>query len=410
MVESLSSLSSKEGVDNVLIFISDSLRYDHLPSDIKELGVTGRAISACSMTASSLPSITTGQYPERHKIWAFDDRLPSVPPLLDQAENMGFNETTWTHLDPSDKPPLRIHRLNSQTELSELEEPFVYVHHDQGGHSPYGRDPTDISSGEYFDEMAENPERIPHQYREGVDLSEDRFFELLEQLRERGILEDTLVIFTSDHGELLGEEEYGGVYGHGPPMVPDVLNVPVTFLGAGLPEGLEFEGLLSGVDMAPTAMGALGWSIPDAVDGINVWNRTISESRTVKSQIWQDGRTISVGPASIHLSEYKSTSLWDVKGGRVRHMNGVVNRAVKCHLSHLIRAAHAPLCRTRLNRDLYQALLGTYLPRNVTYDEPGFDEVAFEESSSDEFRKTGGRSSSDSDIDKEHLKQLGYLE
>jgi len=410
MVESLSSLSSKEGVDNVLIFISDSLRYDHLPSDIKELGVTGRAISACSMTASSLPSITTGRYPERHKVWAFDDRLPSVPPFLDQAENMGFNETTWTHLDPSEKPPLRIHRLNSQTELSELEEPFVYVHHDQGGHSPYGRDPTDISSGEYFDEMAENPERIPHQYREGVDLSEDHFFELLEQLRERGILEDTLVIFTSDHGELLGEEKYGGIYGHGPPMVPEALNVPVTFLGAGLPEGVEFEGLLSGVDMSPTAMGALGWSIPDAVDGIDAWNRTVSESRTVKSQIWQDGRKLSVGSSSIHLSEYKSTSLWDSNGGCVHHMNGPVNRTIKCHLSHLTRAAHASVTRSKLNWGLYRALLGTYLPSLVIYGKPDFDMVEYRKTPTDRFQKNSENTEMKTDINKDHLEQLGYLE
>ena len=56
---------------------------------------------------------------------------------------------------------------------------------------------------------------------------------LLDDLRRRAVLDDTVVIITSDHGEHLGER---GFMRHGNTLYPEVLHVPLMIL---LPEGLK---------------------------------------------------------------------------------------------------------------------------------------------------------------------------
>jgi arylsulfatase A-like enzyme len=58
----------------------------------------------------------------------------------------------------------------------------------------------------------------------------------------RGILDDSLVIFTSDHGELLGE--YNGLYHHQTPVVPELVYVPLAFAGAELLRGSSIRGTI----------------------------------------------------------------------------------------------------------------------------------------------------------------------
>jgi arylsulfatase A-like enzyme len=61
----------------------------------------------------------------------------------------------------------------------------------------------------------------------------DRWFGfLMEQMRVMGLLEDTMVIFTSDHGHSIGDREYMGKRGY--PSAPEVFDIPlmVRFPGA----------------------------------------------------------------------------------------------------------------------------------------------------------------------------------
>ncbi|MFO1512696.1 MAG: sulfatase-like hydrolase/transferase [Verrucomicrobiota bacterium] len=50
---------------------------------------------------------------------------------------------------------------------------------------------------------------------------------LLDELKETGLLEKTLVVITSDPGEMLGEN--GGPMGHGWRVTPQLANVRSSF-------------------------------------------------------------------------------------------------------------------------------------------------------------------------------------
>jgi len=66
-------------------------------------------------------------------------------------------------------------------------------------------------------------------YRGAIRYLDDTMDQLLEELDHRGLLESTIVVITSDHGDLFGE--YGRT-GHGNGLYPPLLHVPLLVLNA----------------------------------------------------------------------------------------------------------------------------------------------------------------------------------
>jgi arylsulfatase A-like enzyme len=222
------------------------------------MGVAGCAIAASTYTASGYPSILTGKYPSEHQVWDFSDSVKNPPQLLTQTSNIGIDASNiCKNVDEPAKVSLQVCGEKISTTLAELESPFVNIVHDPGGHMTYGRDETadQYSPSAFFNHFEDQLEEMVRLYQESVEGSADRFKNMVVEIKSRNEIDDTLTIFTSDHGELLGE--YGGVYEHTTPMVPELVRIPLFFMGAGLPEGEQFDRLLSTTDIAPTALSAL---------------------------------------------------------------------------------------------------------------------------------------------------------
>ena len=94
---------------------------------------------------------------------------------------------------------------------------------------------------------------------------------LLAALGERRRLDDTVIVFTADHGENFGE---GGLYfEHGDNAHDAGLRVPLIFSGSGVEKGKRDAGAVSLVDVAPTALALLELPVPDGLDGLNLSGR-----------------------------------------------------------------------------------------------------------------------------------------
>lgn len=80
--------------------------------------------------------------------------------------------------------------------------------------------------------------------------------ELVRLLRERGVLEKTVLVVTSDHGEALGERGY---VWHGTSVYPETTHIPllVRFPG-GLGGGTRISALTQTIDVMPTLLHVLG--------------------------------------------------------------------------------------------------------------------------------------------------------
>jgi arylsulfatase A-like enzyme len=83
----------------------------------------------------------------------------------------------------------------------------------------------------------------------------------VDQLKESGLLEKTLVIITADHGEMLGGK--GSALGHGWAVTPELTNVPLIIMDPDKPGYRINDRIGSQVDLLPTVLDALGVAIPN---------------------------------------------------------------------------------------------------------------------------------------------------
>jgi len=90
---------------------------------------------------------------------------------------------------------------------------------------------------------------------------------LMETLEENGLSENTIFIFTSDHGDMLGS--HGQLKKQQPweesIMVPMLIHYPAVFGHS----GKEIDTLINTPDLMPTMLGLCGVDIPDTVEGRN---------------------------------------------------------------------------------------------------------------------------------------------
>jgi arylsulfatase A-like enzyme len=110
--------------------------------------------------------------------------------------------------------------------------------------------------------------RMKHLYRRSISYMDDWLAGILGALDERGILDETLVIVTSDQGENFGEK---GLISHGFSVDQRLVNVPLVMAGPGTPA----ESLTSLAELPRMVAKAAGiedhpWREQDLPDGLAV--------------------------------------------------------------------------------------------------------------------------------------------
>jgi len=106
-------------------------------------------------------------------------------------------------------------------------------------------------------------------YDAEINYADDRFGQVLMLLEQLGILDDTMIIFTSDHGEALAGEH--GVYFDHMDAYEQVSHVPLIVNYAGHSGPASIDALVQSVDLAPTILEAFGIEIPDCFAGRSLW-------------------------------------------------------------------------------------------------------------------------------------------
>lgn len=93
---------------------------------------------------------------------------------------------------------------------------------------------------------------------------------LLDALSECGRAGDTLIVFTSDHGTMMGEQ---GQLGKGETRLRNqCTKVPLLIRHPdGQGSGQQVSGFVQHTDILPTVLGIAGLDVPDRVLGKNVW-------------------------------------------------------------------------------------------------------------------------------------------
>lgn len=99
-------------------------------------------------------------------------------------------------------------------------------------------------------------------YSGAVTLIDEQIGEMLAILDRRGLREDTLIVYTSDHGEMLGDL---GIVGKSVQYEP-ALRVPLIVSGPGVSQGRVSDALVEVFDTTPTLLDLVGLPVPAGLD------------------------------------------------------------------------------------------------------------------------------------------------
>lgn len=88
-----------------------------------------------------------------------------------------------------------------------------------------------------------------------VEMIDDGVGEILSALENTGRSDNTCIVFTSDHGELLGDH---GLLHKGPPPYRQLTEVSLIMSGPGIRSGKTTDALTSHIDLAPTLLDIAG--------------------------------------------------------------------------------------------------------------------------------------------------------
>jgi arylsulfatase A-like enzyme len=284
-------------------------------------GVTfDQAIAQWPKTGASFASMFTGQYPQttgltQRAVMRVPEEYLTLPELFQEngyttlgvvsnavlaakfGWNDGFSEflETWGGGDfPEDPHAFRslIHApkvnelalplLEKHAKVKETERLFVWLHYTDP-HAPYML-PDGVANPFLDDALFQGdtvvPRKVARGYKLGgrddlkyyvaqydanvlvADLYIDR---VLDRARELGLLEDSLIVFTSDHGESLGE--HGSWFEHGPLPYNTTARVPLFFVRDGLaalPAGTRIGRPVELIDLYPTLRDLVvpGYEVP----------------------------------------------------------------------------------------------------------------------------------------------------
>lgn len=97
-------------------------------------------------------------------------------------------------------------------------------------------------------------------YDDEIAFTDAQIGRLLAWLRENERLTNTVLLFTSDHGENFGEA--GLYYAHGPNVHDASLRIPLIIAGKGFEKGATREEIVRLIDVAPTILSMAG--VPEA--------------------------------------------------------------------------------------------------------------------------------------------------
>lgn len=205
--------------------------------------------------------------------------------------------------------------------------PFLMYVGTTGPHDPY------TPPREYLDRYSLKDIRLPDNFhdpmtdkpglyrrtRDSFSLSEDEhceairrylafcsyedhlFGELVAAIREKGIYDDTMIVYLSDHGEYMGAH---GLWTKGLPCFEEAYRICAVMGGAGIRGRRECERLVSLADFAPTFLEAAGLDVGDMVgesllplvedSGLAQWRTSMftqtngNEAYGIQRAVWND--------------------------------------------------------------------------------------------------------------------------
>jgi arylsulfatase A-like enzyme len=319
----------KEGRPNIIIITIDTLRADHLscygyprPTSPHIDAFAGDAAlfeNACCQSSQTLPSHTSimvGTNPRTHKVISHESYLDEdVTTLAEMLKARGYQTAAFIsshaldskyHLDQGFDTYWEVHKEFSiqERQIQKIQEKcattdaalawlddasdsefFLWIHWFDP-HRPYDPPARYLNrfAGDYKGMVSSDADFIMNAWRQRIDLTREdvdyligrydgeiaftdvQVGRLIDALKSRGLLDNTIVVITADHGEILYEHEY--YFGHDIGLYEECIMVPLIIRVPGLDTaGLRLSPMVQSLDIMPTVLEVLGIKRPAYLEG-----------------------------------------------------------------------------------------------------------------------------------------------
>jgi N-sulfoglucosamine sulfohydrolase len=117
------------------------------------------------------------------------------------------------------------------------------------------------------------------QFQASIRFMDRHFGRLVERIRALGLLRNSLVLFTTDHG-ISNNRAKGTLYDRG------VEVALMMHLPEGMPQGLQVDHLIQHIDIAPALLEAAGVSAPSSMQGRSFWPLLCGQEYTPHERIF----------------------------------------------------------------------------------------------------------------------------
>lgn len=126
--------------------------------------------------------------------------------------------------------------------------------------------------------------RIRRHYAANVTMIDDQVGEIMKTLDERGYLDNALVIFTSDHGDALGDHGHIQKW----TMYDCSVKVPLIMWSRTMMGQRRNDSLVQLMDIAPTILEAAGVTPPSSFEARSLWPILNGEAPQVRTEAYSE--------------------------------------------------------------------------------------------------------------------------
>lgn len=313
---------------NVLVYLTDTLRADHLrvyepETRVETPGLSSWARRAATFlsghsqenwTKPSCATLLSGLFPWEHHATSEEAVVPESVELLGErlgdegfhtgafiangfvSDRFGFRQGWSTYRNYIREGRRNQARFVAEDVLHWLDErpedrPFFLYVHTIDPHVPYMPPPDDLTrydaepyegvvdfrqnrtllegvKGGSIRLSARDRVRLEALYDGEITYHDRHFASVMESLARRGLDDETIVVFTADHGEEFWDHDS---VGHGHSVWEELIRVPLIIRWPGVTDGAQrIDEAVGLVDVMPTILEALGEEVPDELSGRSV--------------------------------------------------------------------------------------------------------------------------------------------
>lgn len=383
--------AEKKRVNNVLIYLIDTLRADHLKpfndkTRVRTPGLDGLVAQGAAVftsahtqenwTKPSVATLLSSLFPWEHHAVTTEAVVPKdvdmLPEILERegfysgafiangyvSDKFGFKQgwDTWRNYIREGRPTRAKFLAADAVEwLDKRPEklPFFLYVHAIDPHVPYKptREFMEIYDPEPYSGVVDfskdnallekikigsirlnerDKRRLVALYDSEISYHDLHFRTILQALEKRGLFEDTLIFIVADHGEEFWDH---GSVGHGHSVYEELLRIPMVVHLPGVTTKPTYIKSASGlVDVVPTVLEALGIAAPEGLSGRSLMPELLGSHLSappVAVSGFMDGwRTVVIGHHKLIQRTERRVMLHDLASDPHEQVDVVAERPI----------------------------------------------------------------------------------